>query len=227
VKVNRQPPRPTDAPPRTPRGEARRAALLKEARAVFLEEGYEGASIEEIVRRTGGSKASLYSYFGSKEGLFWELLVDLTNEFMQELQVPDHADADMEGTLTAIGHRYLKVLLDPAGRRLFRTMIAESARFPKLAQSFFERGPARGRRALAEYLRLQNEAGRLDCRSPEFAAVQFLELIKDPPHSRVLLSLPPFPPGRDPESHVADAVRLFLYGCTPRPATSKSSRSTR
>ena len=94
-------------------------------------------------------------------------------------------------------------------------------------ESFFERGPARGRRALAEYLRLQNEAGRLDCRSPEFAAVQFLELIKDPPHSRVLLSLPPFPPGRDPESHVADAVRLFLYGSTPRPIPGKSSRSAR
>jgi hypothetical protein len=45
------------------------------------------------------------------------------------------------------------------------------------------------------------------------AAMQFLELVKGPPHSRVLLSLPPFPEGFDHEAHVTAAVRLYLYGC--------------
>ena len=217
MKVNRQ----TAAPPepavrRTPRGEARRSALLVAAREVFLEQGYEGTSIEEIVRRVGGSKASLYSYFGSKEGLFWEMAGELTDEFIEELAVPTQADADLENTLNTIGLRFLRGFLDPAGCRMFRTLIAESQRFPELAQRFFERGPQRARQALGQYLRLQHEAGRIDCADPQMAASQLLELVKGPPHARVMLSMPPFPPDFDPRLHVAGAVRLFLYGCARR-----------
>jgi len=218
LKVNRQ----TAAPPepavrRTPRGEARRSALLVAAREVFLEQGYEGTSIEEIVRRVGGSKASLYSYFGSKEGLFWEMAGELTDEFIEELAVPTQADADLENTLNTIGLRFLRGFLDPAGCRMFRTLIAESQRFPELAQRFFERGPQCARQALGQYLRLQQEAGRIDCADPQMAASQLLELVKGPPHARVMLSMPPFLPGFDPQQHVAGAVRLFLYGCVRRP----------
>ncbi len=85
---------------RTPRGEARRSALLEAAREVFLEQGYEGASIEEIVRRVGGSKASLYAYFGSKQGLFWEVACDADRRVRQPaLAVPTQANPDLEQTL--------------------------------------------------------------------------------------------------------------------------------
>ena len=218
MKVNQQT---ADAPEpaarRTPRGEARRSALLEAALEVFLEQGYEGASIEEIVRRVGGSKASLYAYFGSKQGLFWEVLNQLSDRFIEGLAVPPEADAELEKTLNTIGLRFLRGFLDPAGCRMFRTLIAESQRFPELAQRFFERGPQRVRQVLGNYLRLQQDAGRIDCADPEMAASQFLELVKGPPHARVMLSVEPFPPGFDPAQHVAGAVRLFLYGCARRP----------
>jgi len=217
LKVNRQPSRPPaeaaePIAPRTPRGELRHAALLEAAEAVFLEYGYEGASIEEIVRRVGGSKASLYSYFGSKENLFWEVLNQLSDRFMTGLAVPAEADADLEGTLSAIGRRFLEIFLDEKRCRLFRTMIAESVRFPELSKEFFERG-LRTRRALAAYLGKQAAAGRIVCADPDMAASQFLELVKGSPHLRVLLSMAAFPDGFDPDAHVAGAVRIFLYGC--------------
>jgi AcrR family transcriptional regulator len=218
LKVNRQTADAREpAARRTPRGEARRSALLEAAREVFLEQGYEGTSIEEIVRRVGGSKASLYSYFGSKEGLFWEVAYELTDEFVNQLAVPTQANPDLEQTLHALGMRFLRGFLDPAGCRLLRTLIAESQRFPELALQYFERGPQRVRRTLGDYLRLQREAGRLDCADPDMAASQFLELVKGPPHARMMLSVPPFSPDFDPEQHVAGAVRLFLYGCARRP----------
>lgn len=222
MKVNRQK-EPAPAPavehatPRTPRGELRRAALLQAAQEVFLEQGYEGASIEEIVRRVGGSKASVYAYFGSKQGLFFEVAGAATEQFLAELAVPAQAGADLDKTLHAIGMRFLRGFLDPAGCRMFRTLIAESHRFPELAQRFFERGPQRVRRALGEYLRLQHEAGRIDCPDPELAAAQFIELVKGPPHSRVMLGVEPFPSGFNPEQHVSGAVQMFLYGCATRP----------
>ena len=52
------------------RGVARKQAFLQAAREVFLEHGYEAASVNEVVRRAGGSLATLYSQYGSKEGLF-------------------------------------------------------------------------------------------------------------------------------------------------------------
>ncbi len=216
MKVNRQIAAHEAPARRTPRGEARRTALLEAAREVFLEQGYEGASIEEIVRRVGGSKASLYSYFGSKEGLFWELVGTLSDEFLAELAVPTRADAQLEQILNTIGMRFLRAFLDPAGCSLFRTLIAESQRFPQLAERFFERGPQRVLHALGQYLRLQQAAGRIDCADAEMAASQLLELVKGPPHSHMMLGLPPFPPGFDPVQHVAGAVRLFLYGCARR-----------
>ncbi|WP_051748459.1 TetR/AcrR family transcriptional regulator [Nevskia soli] len=217
MKVNRQIADAREpAARRTPRGEARRSALLEAAREVFLEQGYEGTSIEEIVRRVGGSKASLYSYFGSKEGLFWEVAYELTDEFVNQLAVPTQANPDLEQTLHTLGMRFLGGFLDPAGCRLLRTLIAESQRFPELALQYFERGPQRVRRTLGDYLRLQREAGRIDCADPDMAASQFLELVKGPPHARMMLSVPPFGPGFDPEQHVAGAVRLFLYGCARR-----------
>lgn len=212
MKVNRKP----RAVRRTERGEQRRQALMEAARQVFLEHGYEGASIEEVMRRVGGSKASLYSYFGSKEGLFFDILAEQSEQFMKDLKIPDAADEDVEQTLKAVGRRFLRQMLDENRLGLYRVIFAEAQRFPDLARRFFERGPQRSREAMAQYLQLQAEAGRLDCPDSDFAAAQFFELIKGRPHSAVLFGQAPFARGAGLEAHVESSVRLFLYGCSLR-----------
>ncbi len=168
------------------------------------------------MRRVGGSKASLYSYFGSKEGLFLEVVIEECDKFQHDLHIPSVADESLEETLAAIGKRFLQMFIDSAGLELFRLIIAEVARFPDLAQRFYEQGPRRSRRALGEYLRLQHKAGRVDCPHPETSAAQFFELVKSVPHLRCTLGLPPFPPGQTHEDHIASAVDLFLNGCRRR-----------
>ena len=56
--------------PQTKRGHERRLALLLSATELFQERGYDAVSLDDIVHHAGGSKASIYKYFGSKEGLF-------------------------------------------------------------------------------------------------------------------------------------------------------------
>lgn len=203
------------------RGTARRDAMLTAALAVFLEHGYEGASIEEVMRRVGGSKASLYRYFGSKEGLFGDIIAMRCEEFMQGFAVPAQADDDIEQTLTRIAERFVRIFLDPERRELFRIMLAEMPRFPALAQRFYEQGPARARKLLGDYFRRQHEAGRLDCPDPEFIATQFIEMVKANPQHRALLGFEPFLPGRNVEQHIAGVVRLFLHGCARRPSINR------
>lgn len=200
------------------RGERRREALLAAARAVFLESGYEGASIEEVMRRVGGSKASLYRYFGSKEGLFGDIIEAGCTEFMRGFRVPSQADDDIAATLTELARRFVTVFLDAERRELFRIVIAEMPRFPALAKRFYDSGPARGRKLLGDYFRRQHEAGRLHCPEPEFTAVLFIEMVKAGPQQRALLGVEPFLPGFDLERHIAAVINLFLNGCGHRPA---------
>jgi len=198
------------------RGERRRSALLLAARDVFLECGYEGASIEEVMRRVGGSKASLYRYFGNKEGLFGDIIAAQCAEFMSGFRIPTRPDDDIERTLTEIARRFVGVFLERERRELFRIIVAEMPRFPALAKRFYENGPQRARRMLGDYFRLQHEAGTLHCPDPEFTATQFIEMAKANPHHRALLGLDPFLPGHDIDRHIAGVVDLFLHGCARR-----------
>lgn len=214
----------TKTAPRTPRGELRREGILKAAREVFMEHGYAGTSIEEVVRRVGGSKASLYSYFGSKEGLFGDIIAMQCNEFMSTLVIPTGPDQDIAGTLGELARRFLKVFLQPERRSLFRIIIAEAPRFPELAKRFYENGPLRARRLLGAYLRAQHEAGLLHCPDADTAASLYIEMVKAMPHHRMLLGLPSFHTGHDIESHTRAVIELFLNGCAPRAASRSGSK---
>lgn len=202
--------------PATRRGEIRREALLEAARQVFLEHGYAAASIEDVVSRVGGSKASLYRYFGNKEGLFGEMIAEQCRQFVQSLAFPQEVEGDLEATLIELGRRAMRMFLNPERLALHRAMIGEAARFPELARRFYESGPRRGQVALSEFFRSQHAAGQLHCPDAELAAIHFFDLVRSYPISRALLGMSPLPAGRDLDGFIRDAVRTFLHGCARR-----------
>ncbi|MGH8461488.1 MAG: TetR/AcrR family transcriptional regulator [Stenotrophobium sp.] len=210
AKVNTRRKRET---PSTHRGEARRKALLLAAREVFLEKGYVAASVEDVVSRVGGSKATLYSYFGSKEGLFGDLIAELCDEYVSTLAIPREIDGDIEKTLNQFGRRMLKLFLDPQQVALYRSIFAELSHFPELAGRLYASSALRSRRELGDFLGRQHAAGVLDCPDPLVTASSFLELIKGAPQRRALLGLQAFASEREMKTHVANAVQLFLHGC--------------
>ena len=201
--------------PTTRRGELRREGLLKAAREVFLEKGYAAASVEDVVSRVGGSKATLYSYFGNKEGLFDDMIGGLCDELRSQLAIPREVEGDLELTLTRFGKRMLKNFLDPDRVAMHRAIFAEAYKFPQLAQRIYESGPQRGAQEFSLFLRRQHEAGVLHCPDPENAAICFSEMIKASPQRRAMLGLPVFKNDREMEKFVGTAVRIFLNGCLP------------
>ena len=108
--------------------------LLDAARQIFLEKGYAGTSIDEVVQRTGGSKASVYKYFGSKEGLFAEMFGTHCQVFLATLQIPNELSGNLEQTLTQFAERVLLAFVDPERVAMIRALVAEAARFPDLAE---------------------------------------------------------------------------------------------
>ena len=79
-----------------PRGEFRRAQILKAATAVFLENGYGGATIDLVVSCAGASKATIYSFFGGKEGLFGAIVDDCSERLLATFQTIELTDIDVD-----------------------------------------------------------------------------------------------------------------------------------
>lgn len=207
------------------RGVLRREALLAAAQEVFLEHGYSGASIEEVVSRTGGSKASLYSYFGSKEGLFGEMVSEGCREFVREVAIPTTVTGTLQDTLRAFGLRFFKHYTEPKRVRLMRTVIAEATRFPGFAQQLYQEGPQQVRIGLAAFFRRCQAQGLLRAMDADLAAIQFITLVKGHCQFRSLFGLSPLALPLKPAAFVDEAVRIFLEGCGPANPPKPRSRA--
>lgn len=198
--------------PPTSRGEQRRDAFLQAARAIFLEKGYSGTSIDEVVQRTGGSKASVYKYFGNKESLFAAMFAERCQSFLAMLDIPNTISTDLTDTLTQFAERVLDASVEPERVAMLRAIAAEAARFPDLAKLIYTTGPKHGLGLLAEFLQRHHDAGLIDCPHPNIAAIQFMEMIKGHVQWRSLLGLPPFPDHINRDDYIKESVRIFLRG---------------
>ena len=122
------------------------AQVLEGARKVFMDRGYEGASVDEIARVAGTSKATLYSYFPDKRQLFEAVM---QTQCGRTGTVIDHEtpDESVETTLRRMAVSFSTFLFSPGAQEMFRVCIAEAGRFPELGAAFHASGPARRTRS--------------------------------------------------------------------------------
>ncbi|SFK11543.1 TetR/AcrR family transcriptional regulator [Celeribacter neptunius] len=188
--------------------------VLAGARTVFLRDGFEGASVDDIAREANVSKATLYSYFPDKRILFLEIAAvettrqaDAFTEQMDESQPP-------EILLKSAGRQILDFLLSDFGIAVFRIAVAESARFPEIGHRFYDSGPGLVKTRLSHYLAACVARGDLRIDDIDLAAEQFAELCKVrliP--ARVFQAAPGFDDTRK-QKIIDSAVEMFLarYG---------------
>lgn len=148
--------------------------ILDGARAVFLRDGFDGASMSDIAREAGVSKGTLYVYFPSKEALFAANVRD-DRRRQAEQMVPFASDATLVEALTAIGLDFMRELLAPSHIAQVRTVTAAAAKFPEIGVAFYEAGPDYGHRRLAAFLAGRGDFAHADC---DQAAVDFINLIQ-------------------------------------------------
>ncbi|MBI1400519.1 TetR/AcrR family transcriptional regulator [Hyphomonas sp.] len=205
------------SPPATKsRGDLRREAFLTAAREVFLEQGYDAASMAEIVRRAGGSLTTLYNQFGDKQGLFLAMIRERAQLLSASMFVELSAHTPIETGLTRIAEQSLTMLLEPQSLEMYRLLLSLGAKHPEVAAAFQANGPDRVSEALAAYLMDRAEAGEIAVEDPVEAAFLFIALARAGLVTRALLN-PSFRPGPDEiKASVRTVVQLFLHGVQVR-----------
>jgi AcrR family transcriptional regulator len=193
-----------------PDDSTKRRQIIDGARAVFLAQGFDAASMGEIARAAGVSKGTLYVYFENKEQLFEAIVHEQCQAHAEGLFDLKPDDRDVEAVLTRLGTGFAKFLCRPGAASPLRTVIAIADRMPEVGKQFYETGPARGIAILAAYIKAQVDAGVLAVDDCEVAAAQFLDACQATLFKPVLFNSAPPPPPEQIEHVVRIAVRTFL-----------------
>lgn len=188
--------------------------VLEGARDVFMADGFEGASVDDIARAAGVSKATLYSYFPDKRLLFMEVArhecarqaddgIDLIESCCTPQQV-----------LQVAARHILSVILSDFGQKMFRICVAEADRFPDLGRQFYESGPMMVRARVKEYLEQATARGELKIEDFDLAADQLAELCKADLFPRLVFNIDTEFTEAERERVITGAVETFLarYG---------------
>ncbi|MFK7867809.1 MAG: TetR/AcrR family transcriptional regulator [Roseobacter sp.] len=188
--------------------------VLNGARRVFMADGFEGASVDEIARVANVSKATLYNYFPDKRLLFMEVA---TTECQR--QARDALDnIDMSGhpkdVLKATGLHFVRFITSKFGQQIFRICVAESDRFPELGRQFYNSGPAVMRAEMAAYFEQAEARGELQIEDRILAVDQFAEMCKADIWPRLIFGVTKSVSEAEIERVVDGAVETFMarYG---------------
>ena len=189
---------------------AKRRQILDGARAVFLADGFDAASMNEIARSAGVSKGTLYVYFASKEELFAALIREEKREQAEQTCQLDADNADVESVLRGFGERLLDRMFRPTSIAHLRTVAAVAQKFPTIGRAFYEAGPQYGHRRLAAYLARHAEAGAIAIDDPSLAASLFADMCKSVYLLPVLMCVDEPPSAARIRTHVAAVTAVFL-----------------
>jgi TetR/AcrR family transcriptional regulator, mexJK operon transcriptional repressor len=184
--------------------------ILETARSLFIEVGFDAASMDLIAREAGVSKATLYVHFASKDDLLIKLVDDECRRLgprplWQQLDGP----IDIEVSLRSIARGYTEFFLDDRGLGLHRLIMTNAARFPQMAETFIAAGPGRCEDEMAAFLEIAVARGLLRVADTRLAAVQFLNLVQGRLQLRWELSLGP-PSATEYEALIEGGIRVFL-----------------
>jgi TetR/AcrR family transcriptional regulator, mexJK operon transcriptional repressor len=203
---------------RIPRGEKRRDEIAAVAEHVFLELGFNDTTMQIVASRAGASKETLYRHFGSKEGLFSEVVRARGERVYGPVESEIGQRNDPRDVLKSLGYKLLGKLLNEDPLCLFRIVISEVQRTPELGRIFFEQGPNQLLKDLAIYLEYATKQGMLNCKEPALAAKLFLGSVVANRHI-IRLVVPDHEELTEEiiHHHVEAAVSMFLAAYGPRP----------
>jgi AcrR family transcriptional regulator len=190
---------------------SKRRQILGGARKVFMNLGFDGASMGEIARSAGVSKGTLYVYFADKNRLFEAIVEEETLEQGKTAFNFDPA-RDVTTTLMDFGQAYIQMLCRPGGGSATRTVMAIAERMPEVGRRFYNNVVALTIARLAAYLDAHVTAGDLEIGDCQLAATQFMQMCQASLFMPFIFQAAPAPSAQRIAQVVESATRIFLAG---------------
>ena len=190
--------------------EEKRQAIVDVAAATFAELGFERSSMSEICSRLGGSKATIYNYFQSKEALFVEVMFRASEQdFQNTLSALQASGDDLITTLHTFGRRFLGLLYSPEVAAVRRLLVAEGGR-SQIGQRCYEQGPRKGNAQIGAFLQQAMDAGQLRQAPVELATQQLQALLEAELLDQFLFQHQPAPSAKDIAQYSDRAIEAFM-----------------
>lgn len=207
--------------------ETRRQAILAAAAEVFQETGFARASMSEICLRVGYSKATLYSYFASKEQLFFDVIMLAAEaEFQATHDALDTRMPDMTRALETFGQRLLTILYSPQFQTVRRLVVSEAGR-SDLGKKCFELGVQRSEAEIAEFLQHAVDTGKLRVSDTRIAALHLKGLLEAEWIERFMFQTLEEPSQKEIAETVERAIAVFMAAYGPATATHVAASARR
>lgn len=188
--------------------------VLDGARKVFMRDGFERASVDDIAREAGVSKATIYAYFPDKQRLFLEVVRGECLRQTEEAEAMVTAEVPVRTALTIAAERIVAFQLSDFGQRMFRIVVGEGERFPGLGRQFHDFGPGLIHARLVHHLESYVAQGALRIDDFDLAADQFAQLCKASIHEKLIFGMTETITPELANRSVRGAVDMFLarYG---------------
>jgi TetR/AcrR family transcriptional regulator, mexJK operon transcriptional repressor len=184
--------------------------VLDGARKIFMRDGFERASVDDIAREAGVSKATIYAYFPDKQLLFLEVASQECHRQTAEAEASVDGDVHVREMLTIAAERIVAFLVSDFGQRMFRIVVGEGERFPGLGKQFYENGPGLIHRRLVFHMGQCAACGELRIDDLDLAADQFAQLCKASIHEKLIFGMAASITPADVQRTVTGAVDTFL-----------------
>jgi len=197
------------------KSDPRRDRIVRLAAPLFLKKGYDNVSIDDVISVAGGSKATIYAWFGGKQGLFEAVVRQKCDDVT--LAIAIDADGSLEEQLTQIGQSFVAMVLTPPILEFHRLMVSIGRTFPEAGRLFFQSGPSSAYAIVAKWIERHQKDGRLIDEDPYRLAVLFLDMLIGEHQLGWLIGMPRAAQKAKVDETVRIAVRVFLGGCETSP----------
>ncbi|MEM7282856.1 MAG: TetR/AcrR family transcriptional regulator [Pseudomonadota bacterium] len=196
----------TSGRPGRPKSEEKRENISHAAAQLFLTQGFEKTSMDNIAHTAGVSKQTVYSHFQNKDDLFGSCIRSKISEY--DLAVDASQHESLASGLRAMADGFLGLLSDPRVMSMWRLVINESTAHAQVAKIFFQTGPQATYHHLASFLKQhQDELAVADFNR---TATTFLAIVGGPYQMPLMLGLIDKIPEEERASHVEKSTQQFL-----------------
>jgi AcrR family transcriptional regulator len=194
---------------------SKRRQILDGARKVFMDLGFDGASMGEIARAAGVSKGTLYVYFADKCGLF-EAIVEEEKIEQSKSAFNFDPERNVDTTLPEFGRAYISMLCRPGGGSAIRTVMAIAERMPEVGSRFYTNVIAMTVDRFAAYLEARARLGELLIDDYQLAAWQFMQMCQATLFQAFIFQAKPSPSPDQIAKVVDSATRVFFAAYRPK-----------